>query len=224
MKQEGLLMTANTRSTKTDPASQEPTTELQWQDAGGVRLRDRELREDYVPFIDLGSYRTSVLCYPTPFDSERITDAESYIVRYQEGTDGISFPSAFLMPRDAAGNGFAFIDDLDKVRVAQDGRVESAKRKFAEELRQAKRKSPRIRPVYAPVAGGELRLYPSPQTRPSLEQTQYSTYQGDSGHSARSVHRESSRGLSQSYPQAVHKNTGGCALVSTPADRSDCTE
>ncbi len=104
----------------------------------GKTPRDPEKQKDYILFIDLGSYRTSVLCWPTGEDREIITDASEYVIAYGDEEHGIGFPSAFIIPlstgRRAAQQGIKLVNNLDQVNVPRRQLVESAKRVFARDF------------------------------------------------------------------------------------------
>ena len=78
----------------------------------GRTPRDPQNREEYILFIDFGSYRTSALCWPCSFGRDKITDTWRYVIHYRQGdTEEGGFPSAFINPPSGDERDFAFISD-----------------------------------------------------------------------------------------------------------------
>lgn len=103
---------------------------------GGKTPRDPNNTKDYILFMDLGSYRTSVLCWPYDSGREDLTNAWKYIVRYEDGKNNASvgFPSAFVNSPKSDERDFRFIPDITQVNIPQKQIVKSAKFAFASQF------------------------------------------------------------------------------------------
>ena len=81
--------------------------------AAGKSIR-RDFK-DYILFIDLGSYRTSVLCWPYLAPKSTLTSAWRYIVNpFPDDPHGKGFPSAFYHTENEAN--FRFVPDIASIR------------------------------------------------------------------------------------------------------------
>jgi len=61
---------------------------LYYETIAGRTPRDIQNHEEYILFIDFGSYRTSVLCWPCSFGRDKITDSWQYVVHERLGCPG----------------------------------------------------------------------------------------------------------------------------------------
>ncbi len=110
----------------------EDTNKLYYETIAGRTPRDPHNHEEYILFIDFGSYRTSVLCWPCRFGRDMITDSWQYVVHYQDADakEG-GFPSAFINPPSGDERDFAFISDISEKNASNSQIVKSAKYVFA---------------------------------------------------------------------------------------------
>lgn len=110
----------------------EDDNRLYYETIAGRTPRDLNNREEYILFVDFGSYRTSVLCWPCSYGREKITDTWKFVVNYKDGDiDGGGFPSAFINPPSGDDRDFAFVDSFDDVTISNSQVVKSAKLVFA---------------------------------------------------------------------------------------------
>ncbi|MBF0240903.1 MAG: hypothetical protein HQK64_00305 [Desulfamplus sp.] len=124
----------------------EDDNKLYYQTIAGRTPRDINNREEYILFIDFGSYRTSVLCWPCCYGREKITDTWRYVVHYKNGEiEGGGFPSAFINPPSGDERDFAFIDNFEDITVASSQIVKSAKSVFASKFAAYKGAVPQFR-------------------------------------------------------------------------------
>lgn len=124
----------------------EDDTRLYYETIAGRTPRDPNNREEYILFVDFGSYRTSVLCWPCSFGREKITDTWKYVVHYKDGDiAGGGFPSAFINPPSGDDRDFAFIDNFEDITVASSQIVKSAKSVFAGKFAAYKGTVPQFR-------------------------------------------------------------------------------
>lgn len=88
----------------------------------------------YTLFMDLGSYRTTVLCWPTDLvEHSEITNAWKYLVRkYEDERTGIGFPSAFIFTGDE--DDFEFVPDVKANTRPDIFLIRSAKNKYVEDF------------------------------------------------------------------------------------------
>ena len=119
---------------------------LYYETIAGRTSRDTNNREEYILFVDFGSYRTSVLCWPCSFGRDKITDTWKYVVHYEnsKGTEG-GFPSAFINPPSGDERDFAFVDNFDEINVSNSQIVKSAKAVFASKFAAYKGNVPQFR-------------------------------------------------------------------------------
>ena len=119
---------------------------LYYETIAGRTSRDPNNREEYILFVDFGSYRTSVLCWPCSFGRDKITDTWKYVVHYEnsKGTEG-GFPSAFINPPSGDERDFAFVDNFDEINVSNSQIVKSAKAVFASKFAAYKGNVPQFR-------------------------------------------------------------------------------
>ena len=119
---------------------QEEDHKLYYYTEAGKTPRDENNVKNYILFIDLGSYRTSVLCWPHTAGREEITDAWKYIVKYNGTQDGGGFPSAFV--NSGHEKDFAFIPDINAINIPSKQIVRSAKFTYASQFAAFKGKVP----------------------------------------------------------------------------------
>lgn len=109
-----------------------------WGPGGKAGRKLKKERPKYVLFIDLGSYRTSVLCWPQ--HDMNIAMASRYIVQYKSGDEyKPSWPSAFVRPignENGADTDFQFIEDIVGCGIDKEQLVVSAKFLFTREFSQ----------------------------------------------------------------------------------------
>ncbi len=103
---------------------------LYYETIAGRTPRDLNNHEEYILFIDFGSYRTSVLCWPCSFGRDKITDSWQYVIHADIDDQG-GFPSAFINPPTGDERDFSFVTNTDNEKVAQTQIVKSAKYAFA---------------------------------------------------------------------------------------------
>nr|WP_320015168.1 hypothetical protein [uncultured Desulfobacter sp.] len=103
---------------------------LYYETIAGRTPRDIQNHEEYILFIDFGSYRTSVLCWPCSFGRDKITDSWQYVVHGDSDVQG-GFPSAFINPPSGDERDFAFVPDMGEEHVSSSQIVKSAKYEFA---------------------------------------------------------------------------------------------
>ncbi len=124
----------------------EDDNRLYYETIAGRTPRDPNNREEYILFIDFGSYRTSVLCWPCSFGRDKITDTWQYVVHYKNGdTQGGGFPSAFINPPSGDERDFSFIDDFSGLTFSNSQIVKSAKSVFAGKFAAYKGQVPQFR-------------------------------------------------------------------------------
>ncbi|MBF0377459.1 MAG: hypothetical protein HQK72_08230 [Desulfamplus sp.] len=124
----------------------EDDNKLYYQTIAGRTPRDSNNREEYILFVDFGSYRTSVLCWPCCYGREKITDTWKYVVHYKNGAvEGGGFPSAFINPPSGDERDFAFIDNFEDITVSNSQIVKSAKSVFASKFAAYKGAVPQFR-------------------------------------------------------------------------------
>jgi len=124
----------------------EDDNKLYYETIAGRTPRDPNNREEYILFVDFGSYRTSVLCWPCSFGRDKITDTWQYVVHYQDGKlDDGGFPSAFINPPSGDERDFAFIDDFSDITVSNSQIVKSAKSVFASKFAAYKGNVPQFK-------------------------------------------------------------------------------
>ncbi|MBF0573353.1 MAG: hypothetical protein HQK69_06285 [Desulfamplus sp.] len=124
----------------------EDDNKLYYQTIAGRTPRDPNNREEYILFVDFGSYRTSALCWPCCYGREKITDTWKYVVHYKSGeVEGGGFPSAFINPPSGDERDFAFIDNLEDITVSNSQIVKSAKSVFASKFAAYKGAVPQFR-------------------------------------------------------------------------------
>jgi len=124
----------------------EDDTRLYYETIAGRTSRDLNNHEEYILFVDFGSYRTSVLCWPCSYGREKITDTWKYVVHYRDGQiSGGGFPSAFINPPSGDERDFAFIDNFEDITVANSQIVKSAKSVFASKFAAYKGAVPQFR-------------------------------------------------------------------------------
>ncbi len=103
---------------------------LYYETIAGRTPRDPNNHEEYILFIDFGSYRTSVLCWPCSFGRDKITDSWQYVI-HAESDDQGGFPSAFINPPSGDERDFAFVSNVGEESVSSSQIVKSAKHEFA---------------------------------------------------------------------------------------------
>lgn len=103
---------------------------LYYETIAGRTPRDIQNHEEYILFIDFGSYRTSVLCWPCSFGRDKITDSWQYVVHGDSDAQG-GFPSAFINPPSGDERDFAFVPSMGEEHVSSSQIVKSAKYEFA---------------------------------------------------------------------------------------------
>ena len=103
---------------------------LYYETIAGRTPRDVNNREEYILFVDFGSYRTSVLCWPCSFGRDKITDSWQYVVHGDADAQG-GFPSAFINPPSGDERDFAFVTHAGGENVSASQIVKSAKYVFA---------------------------------------------------------------------------------------------
>jgi len=104
--------------------------ELYYETIAGRTPRDSNNHAEYILFIDFGSYRTSVLCWPCSFGRDKITDSWQYVVHSDKDDQG-GFPSAFINPPSGDERDFAFVPNVGGENVSSSQIVKSAKYAFA---------------------------------------------------------------------------------------------
>ncbi|MFO7883223.1 MAG: hypothetical protein R6U68_00235 [Desulfobacteraceae bacterium] len=123
----------------------EDDNRLYYETIAGRTPRDPNNREEHILFIDFGSYRTSVLCWPCSFGRDRITDSWRYIVHFNGNNEETGFPSAFINPPSGDERDFAFVSDLSEKNVANNQVVKSAKYVFASKFAAYRGNVPQFR-------------------------------------------------------------------------------
>ncbi len=108
----------------------EDDDKLYYETIAGRTPRDPNNKEEYILFIDFGSYRTSVLCWPCSFGRDKITDSWKYVVHF-DGDDQGGFPSAFINPPSGDERDFAFVSSVEEANISPSQVVRSAKYAFA---------------------------------------------------------------------------------------------
>ena len=103
---------------------------LYYETIAGRTPRDVNKREEYILFVDFGSYRTSVLCWPCSFGRDKITDSWKYVI-HSDADDQGGFPSAFINPPTGDERDFAFVSNVGEESVSSSQIVKSAKYAFA---------------------------------------------------------------------------------------------
>lgn len=103
---------------------------LYYETIAGRTPRDSNNHAEYILFIDFGSYRTSVLCWPCSFGRDKITDSWQYVVHSDRDDQG-GFPSAFVNPPSGDERDFAFVPNIGEENVSSSQIVKSAKYAFA---------------------------------------------------------------------------------------------
>ncbi|MBF0200351.1 MAG: hypothetical protein HQK66_03385 [Desulfamplus sp.] len=142
----------------------EDDNRLYYETIAGRTPRDPNNREEYILFIDFGSYRTSVLCWPCSYGREKITDTWKYVVHHKngEGAEG-GFPSAFINPPSGDERDFAFIDTFDDLTVSNSQIVKSAKSVFASRFAAYKGNVPQFRLYIKKVLEESFRYITEPK-------------------------------------------------------------
>ncbi|MCG8640581.1 MAG: hypothetical protein MI862_12650 [Desulfobacterales bacterium] len=108
----------------------EDDDKLYYETIAGRTPRDPNNIEEYILFIDFGSYRTSVLCWPCRYGRDRITDSWQYVVHFDGDNQG-GFPSAFINPPSGDERDFAFVSKVNEDSISSSQVVKSAKYAFA---------------------------------------------------------------------------------------------
>jgi len=103
---------------------------LYYETIAGRTPRDTNNHEEYILFVDFGSYRTSVLCWPCSFGRDKITDSWQYVIHGDSDSQG-GFPSAFINPPSGDERDFAFVPNVGENKVSSSQIVRSAKYAFA---------------------------------------------------------------------------------------------
>ncbi len=142
----------------------EDTTKLYYETIAGRTPRDLNNREEYILFIDFGSYRTSVLCWPCRFGRDMITDSWQYVVHYNNGKfDEVGFPSAFINPPSGDERDFAFVSDFGERNVSNSQIVKSAKYVFASKFAAYKGDVPQFKLYIKKVLEESLKYITAPK-------------------------------------------------------------
>jgi hypothetical protein len=100
---------------------------------GGIQL-DRNVNlpstTTYWLLLDLGAYRTTVLCWPSDKDLRDISAVSDYLISQpNDRTKLTGFPSAFIKK----GRKFEFVDETNRREHRETNIIESAKVSFAKE-------------------------------------------------------------------------------------------
>lgn len=117
---------------------------LYYETIAGRTPRDMKNHEEYILFIDFGSYRTSVLCWPCSFGRDKITDSWQYVVHCNNGLQE-GFPSAFVNPPSGDERDFAFVSDMSQENISSSQIVKSAKYVFASKFAAYKGNVPQFK-------------------------------------------------------------------------------
>ncbi len=106
---------------------------LTYSKSGILTERDIRLQKEHWLFIDLGAYRTTVLCWPQKKNLRDISVVSRYLVSHQ-GSELPGYPSAFMKE----GLEFEFLTEQGITEVSKDDYIRSAKSFFAEEYTRNK--------------------------------------------------------------------------------------
>ena len=137
---------------------------LYYQTIAGRTPRDSQNKEEYILFVDFGSYRTSVLCWPCSFGRDKITDTWQYVVHFSQGDVTESgFPSAFINPPSGDERDFAFISDFGERSVSDSQIVKSAKYVFASKFAAYKGAVPQFKLYIKKVLEESFKYITDPQ-------------------------------------------------------------
>ncbi len=117
---------------------------LYYETIAGRTPRDPHNQEDYILFVDFGSYRTSVLCWPCSFGRDKLTDSWQYVINCKNGDQG-GFPSAFINPPSGDERDFAFVSNVEGEHVSSSQIVKSAKYVFASKFAAYKGNVPQFK-------------------------------------------------------------------------------
>ena len=103
---------------------------MQYSDNGFPTDRNPNLeyKHTYWLLIDLGAYRTTVLCWPNGEDLRDVSVLSEYLIS-QPSSELIGFPSAFMKKNRM----FSFVSDQAMEEIDTNDYIESAKTYFAEE-------------------------------------------------------------------------------------------
>lgn len=122
----------------------EDDEKLYYETIAGRTPRDPNNHEEYILFVDFGSYRTSVLCWPCSFGRDKITDSWQYVVHADRDEQG-GFPSAFINPPSGDERDFAFVSNYGEENVSSSQIVKSAKYAFASKFAAYKGNVPQFK-------------------------------------------------------------------------------
>ncbi|MEA1969474.1 MAG: hypothetical protein U9N77_14800 [Thermodesulfobacteriota bacterium] len=146
----------------------EDDNRLYYETIAGRTPRDLNNREEHILFIDFGSYRTSVLCWPCSFGRDKLTDSWRYIVHFNNENSGEEgFPSAFINPPSGDERDFAFVSDLGEEKVSNNQIVKSAKYVFASKFAAYKGDVPQFKLYIKKILEASFKFITEPrETRP----------------------------------------------------------
>jgi len=132
------------KKTSVDEFDLEDDNKLYYETIAGRTPRDPNNREEYILFVDFGSFRTSVLCWPCSFGRDKITDSWQYVVHCKNG-ENEGFPSAFIDPPSGDERDFAFVSNMGEQNVSSSQIVKSAKYVFASKFAAYKGNVPQFK-------------------------------------------------------------------------------